>query len=324
MAAGDPLGIGITALTSFQRALGVTSNNVANVNTEGYNRQTIELSTRVPQFTGSGFIGSGVAITDIRRAYSDVLTEELRNATSLSGQAATYYKFAKEIDDLVANPDAGISPVLQNFFNAVNDVANEPTSIPARQVLLSQAQELTDRFVRFQGRFTTINHSVNQELEASVNDINSLTRAVARLNESIVVATGAGNGNIPNDLLDQRDQLLKKISEHVAISVVDESDGSTNVFMGKGQLIVNRFKNQELTLVNNEYDPEQSEVAFTQNGVTSEISNQISGGRLGGALTFRDEVLKTSEGALGRVAYALAVGFNGQHNLGMHCLGLCK
>lgn len=319
--AGDIFNIGMTALLSYQRALGVTSNNVANVNTPGYNRQVVDFSSRTPQFTGIGFLGNGVGIQDISRVFSAVLTEELRSATALVGESSVFYKFASQLDNLVANPDAGIGPAIQDFFNAVNDVANDPASIPARQVMLTQAEELADRFGRFNDQFERINNGLNEELGTALTEINSITEAIANLNENIVIAQGAGNGKIPNDLLDQRDQLLARLSEHVSITVVEEGDGSANVFMGKGQMIVNRFSSQDLILTRNEFEPASAEIAYTLNGTTINITNQISGGTLGGVLTFRDQVLGTSQNALGRLATTFAHEFNVQHSLGIDLTG---
>ena len=313
--------LGITALISYQRALGVTSNNIANVNNEGYNRQTVEFTSRTPQFTGIGFLGNGVGINNIERVYSDVLTEELRNATSLVGESNVFYKFASEINDLAANPDAGIGPALQDFFNAVNDVSNDPASIPARQVMITQGNELSDRFNRFTTRFAQINRSLNEELGSSVSEINSITNSIARLNENIVVATGSGNGNIPNDLLDQRDQLFSQLSEHISITVVDEQDGSANVFMGKGQLLVNRFQSQDIQLTRNEFDPSVQDLAYELNGQTINITNQISGGTLGGVLSFRDQVLDPAKNSLGQLALTFAREFNTQHRHGLDLTG---
>ena len=321
MSGGGVFGVGVTALLSFQRALGVTSNNVANVNTEGYNRQIVEFTSRTPQFTGSGYLGNGVAISDISRVYDQVLTQELRSASSLVGESSIMHRFSSTVNNLVASTDAGIAPAMQSFFNAVSDVSNDPSSIPARQVMLSEASSLTDRFSRFDARFEQISNDLNRELSTTVREVNTITNAIGRLNENIVKASGASGGGTPNDLLDQRDHLLQQLSERISIKVVEEQDGSTNVFMGKGQLIVNRFTNQELAVMNNEFDPTIQKLAFIQNGLTTDISNQVSGGTLGGLLSFREQVLDPTQNSLGRLALTFATEFNAQHNRGVDLNG---
>ena len=311
------LNIGVTALLGHQRALGVTGNNIANVNTEGYTRQTVHFGTRTPQFSGLGFLGTGVQITDIERIHSEVLNEELRNATSQVGDSNIYLKFSSQLNNLVTNADVGIAPAMQDFFNAVSDVANDPASISARQVMIAQGDELSNRFAYFHDRFDQINRGLNEEMRTAVTEVNSITASIASLNENIVLAAGAANGKAPNDLLDQRDQLLNRLSEHIAVTVIEEQDSSINVFMGRGQLIVNRFRNQELDLVQNDFDPAVLEISFTQNGLTTNISEQITGGTLGGVLGFRSQVFDPAQNALGRIALTFAREFNEQHQLGI-------
>ncbi len=320
MAGGDSFGIGVTALLGFQRALGVTSNNVANVNTEGYSRQKIEFTNRTPQFSGVGYLGSGVVVSGISRIYDQALTDELRSASSLVGESNIMSRYSTNVNNLLASADAGIAPAMQSFFDAVNDVSNDPASIPARQVMLSEAEALTDRFSRFNNRFEQLSSDLNRELNTTVQEVNTLTSAIGRLNENIVKASGA-SGSLPNDLLDQRDQLLQKLSGYISIRVIEEQDGSANVFMGKGQLIVNRFSNQELTVVKNEFDPTIQELAFFQNGQLIDISKQVSGGVLGGLLQFREQILDPTQNALGRVALTFSTEFNAQHNLGIDLNG---
>jgi flagellar hook-associated protein 1 FlgK len=317
MAAGDTLGIGVSALLGFQRSLGTTSHNIANVNTEDYSRQRVELGTKPPQFGGYGYIGSGVDVKSVERVYSENLVLEVRNSTALMHEQESLNALASQLDNLVADATASISPVLQSFFDSVSDVSDEPSSLPARQVMLSEAEALVDRFVQFGDRFNTLDSSVNEQLTNSISSINSLASEIAQLNSSIVAASGAGAGAQPNDLLDQRDHLLRQLSEHVAVSAVEEEDGSINVFLGKGQLLVNRNQTSELTVQDNQFNPSQYDVALTRNNSTVTVTNQISGGVLGGALRFRDEVLEPARNALGRIAVSLAVDFNDQHQLGM-------
>ncbi len=321
MAGGDIFGTGVSALLAFQSSLATTGHNVANVNTEGYSRQRVELGQKNPQFAGYGYVGRGVDVTDVRRIHSEVITQEIRNTTATASQMDTLSLMAGQLDNLVADADAGISPALQSFFDAVNDVADDPASIPARQVMISQAEALVDRFDHFEERFDVLDRNVNDTLDTSVAEINTLTSAIADLNRNIVAAKGAGGGAQPNDLLDQRDQLLVKLAEHVAVTAVEEDDGAINVFVGKGQLLVNRFSTQTMSYTRNEFDPTRYEVALTSLGNTVEVSNLVSGGKLGGALQFRDEVLDPARAALGRIAFGLSMDFNDQHSLGLDLQG---
>ncbi|VAW86112.1 Flagellar hook-associated protein FlgK [hydrothermal vent metagenome] len=319
--AGGILGSGVSALLANQRSLAVTSNNIANVNTEGYSRQRVEFGTKSPQFSGVGYIGRGVDINSIERIYNSALVSDIRNTTASLNSELSLLNLAGQLDSLVADPDAGISPVLQSFFDAVNDVADEPSSLPARQVLLSQSEALMDRFSYFSERFSNMTSNVNQQISSSIDEVNGLTSELAQLNEDIVSAIGAGAGSLPNDLLDRRDQVLNNLAKNVAVSVFEEDDGAINVFIGKGQLIVNRFSSQQLVASPNVFDPTRTEISVLTGSNTIEISAQLSGGIIGGSLDYRDRVLGSAQNALGRVAIALSSDFNAQNRLGMDLQG---
>jgi len=319
--AGDILGSGVSALLANQRSLAVTSNNIANVNTEGYSRQRVEFGTKSPQFSGVGYIGRGVDVNSIERIYNGALVTEVRNTTASLNAELSLLNLAGQLDSLVADPNAGVSPVLQSFFDAMNDVADEPSSLPARQVLLSQSEALVDRFSYFSERFSNMNSNVNQQLNSSIDEINSLTSELAQLNEDIVSAIGAGAGNLPNDLLDRRDQVLNNLAKSVAVSVFEEDDGAINVFIGKGQLIVNRFSSQQLVASPDVFNPTRVEISVLAGGNAVEISDQLSGGVIGGSLDYRDRILGPAQNALGRVAIALSSDFNSQNQLGLDLQG---
>ena len=140
MASGDLLGTSISGLLAFQRALSVTGHNVSNVNTPGYSRQRADLVTRPPTPSGDGFIGNGVTVNSVERIVDGFINGQQTAATAANGQLQEFYRLASQVDNLLADPQAGLAPSLQRFFGAVSDVANDPSSIPARQVLLSEAQ----------------------------------------------------------------------------------------------------------------------------------------------------------------------------------------
>ena len=321
MASGSTLGVGISALLAFQRAMATTGHNIANVNTDGYSRQRVDLATHEPQFSGSGYIGTGVNVTNVRRVYDGFLATQVRIGTSVHSQLAQFHRLASQVDNLLADPQAGLTPGLQAFFSAVQGVANDPTSGPARQVLLSEGQSLVDRFRHISGRISGLEAAINTELRNSVSEINGLAQAIADLNRAIIVAKGNANGILPNDLLDQRDLLVKQLAEHVSVTTVEQGDGALNVFVGNGQTMVVGVNAQKMAIVNNAYDPTRLEVGYVNAGSTIQISDQLSGGRIGGALTFRRDTLDPAGNALGRIAIGLGQNFNDQHRLGLDLKG---
>jgi flagellar hook-associated protein 1 FlgK len=313
----DFLSTGTSALLAYQTALTTTGHNIANVNTPGFSRQGADLATRIPQLTGSGFIGSGVNVVGVRRMYDQFAVDQVRMHTALSSRLDTYYNLSSQVDNLLADPDAGLSPVLQSFFDAMQGVADNPSSIPARQVLLSQANSLTERFHSVDERLTSLRDSVNTNLQQVVGQINSLAASIAEVNHNIVIAEAQSGGQTPNDLLDQRDELLRQLSELVPVTTTIQDDGAANVFIGNGQLLVIGGDSRELGTTRNAYNAFRLEVTDGPNGTGSIISSYLTGGKIGGVLDFRRDVLEPTENALGRVAAGVALAVNEQHALGL-------
>ena len=322
MATGDILGIGVSGLLAFQRSLATTGHNISNVNTPGYSRQRVDLVSNQPQASGNGFIGTGVQSSTVQRIYDNFLTGQVRSATSANSQLQTYSSLAGQVDNLLADPTSGLNPGLQGFFDAVHTATADPASIPARQVLLSQANTLTNRFHYLDQRLSDLRQGINTQITTSVAAINNLASGIAKLNQQIVLAKGLAGGQPPNDLLDQRDALVAKLSEQVSVTSVDQNDGAQNIFIGTGQTLVVGGNASTLSVVGNPYDVTRYEVALSTGAITSITSDYITGGTLGGALDFRKEMLDPAQNALGRVAIGLATTFNDQHKLGQDLKGV--
>jgi flagellar hook-associated protein 1 FlgK len=308
---------GISALTAFQRQLSTTGHNIANVNTDGYSRQRVELDTRTPQASSAGFIGSGVDAAAVRRVYDEFLVERVRNYTSAAEEFGLYQSRAAMVDNIIADPDAGVSPVMQDFFNALQDVADDPTSIPARQVLLNRAAVLSDRFESLDSWLSNLRRQLNQDLDSFVKVTNSLAEGIADLNARILEVSNGNPANPPNDLLDQRDRMVDELSRYVSVSTFAQDDGSLNVFVGNGQALVVGATANRLSVADNPAVPDQKEVVIQQGGVPTYITDQLSGGQIGGLLRFREQVLNPTQNSLGLVAIGLASFVNAEHATGM-------
>ena len=316
------LSSGISGLLSAQRALATTSHNINNVNTDGYSRQRIEFVTRIPDATGYGFVGNGVQINSIERTFDAFVTSQLRSSTSASEQATEFNTLARRVNNLLVDADAGLMPSMQAFFTAVSLASESPGDNVARQTMISESETLVARFKSFNQGLTDARDSINQTLQTEVTTINGLTSAIADVNREISSALSTGSGSQPNDLLDKRDQLVLELSSHVSVTTVEEGNGALNIFIGTGQAVVVGFDSRDLLSMNNAYDPEQREVGFAAGSSAVEISNQISGGSLGGLLSFRTQLLDSAQDGLGHIAMGLAETFNQQHRLGIDLNGV--
>ncbi len=321
--ASSLLGIGVSGLQVFQNSLNTIGHNISNVNTEGYSRQSVQLSTRNPQISGSGFIGSGVQAVSVTRSFNSFIEANLRGSTSSAAEFETFYALAIQLDNVVADTDAGVANSMQRFFNALQDVASAPSDTAAREVLLNEASNLADQFNELSSWFEAVRGQVNSEIKSSVTEINRLSTAIAELNQTIVTEEGRSGGQPANDFLDQRDVLIRDLSELVAVTTLRQDDGSINVLAGSGQVLVvgNKATTLETFIVAG--DPGQLGVAIRGSGSTLvPITEQISGGSLGGALNFRDRMLDSAVNSLGLTAIGLSQFVNEQQAQGMDLDGL--
>lgn len=307
---------GLSALNAFKRQLETTGHNISNVNTEGYSRQNVELGTRPPEATSQGYIGSGVDINAITRSYDTYLATRVRNYAASYEEFSVFEQRSMQIDDVVADMAAGLDAKLQDFFNAVQDVADDPTSIPARTVMLNQATQLTERFHTLDRWLEDMRTQVNRDFESQVDEINSLSESLADVNARIR-ALGRATGNAPNDVLDERDKLIDDLSRYTDVSTVEQSDGTYNVFIGTGQALVVGAEYNRLGIVNNAQTADEKEIVIQQAAGSVIITDQMTGGSLGGLVRFRDEVLDPAQNQIGLVGIGLSSFFNGEHQTGL-------
>lgn len=312
------LSIGVSALTVNRQALDTTGHNIANVNTEGYSRQRVDFATRTPDYTGAGYIGNGVETAAISRQYDQFITSQLRASQSVSSELQSYYDSASRLNDMVADADVGIQPTLQNLFDALQTLADDPTSTSARQLVLSEAASTVDRFHYFDQQFDATRKTLNDQVTASVTEINRLAKDIAQINSDLKVAYGSS----ANDLLDQRDQLVNDLSKLVDIQVLQQSDGAYNVFIGKGQPLVMAYDAATLSTQPSSVDSSRLDIAFNFSFGTQIVTDQISGGSIGGMLRFQEEVLDPVQNMVGLLALGLANDLNAQNQLGLDLDGL--
>ncbi|NMM10202.1 MAG: flagellar hook-associated protein FlgK [Polaromonas sp.] len=315
---------GLSGLSVSQAALVTTGHNTANVNTPGYSRQSAQISSNGGTYNpGVGFFGTGARVSDVTRSYDQYLVSQLNQAQSSNQSLTTYYTQVSQIDNLLANKTAGLAPQMQVLFSHVQAVANTPADPAARQQLISSSQALASQFRSINQYLTGLNASVNDQVSGSVDQINTYAEQIANLNKQVAMLSNAAGGQAPNDLLDQRDQLVNELGNLVGTKVVVQDGGQFNVFIGNGQTLVLGEKATRLATISSASDANHTTVAAVNaSGKAVELQESvISGGSLGGLLQFRSETLTSSQNSLGRIAIALADSFNAQQNLGVDLNG---
>lgn len=299
------LSTAISGLQASQNALRTAGHNISNANTAGFSRQEVHFDTRNEHRIGdAGFIGTGVNTRSIERIVDEFVTTQLRLDTSTFHQLDKYNTNIGKVDKLFADVSTGLAGGLQSFFAALQNGADDPSSTPARQLIVTQAESLSTRFNNLHDRLVSVEAGINREIEAVTGQIGSLASSIAALNQAIAEKSASGTGNMPNDLLDQRDEALRKLSELTSIQVVKQDGTDLDVFIGNGQpLVVGQMVSK--------FSVRDGGQIFLANNIHSaNVSKQITGGQIGGLLTFREEILSTSMNELGRLAIVMSDEFN--------------
>ncbi len=310
------LNIGKSGLMAAQAGLATTGHNISNSNVTGYSRQTVLQRNAVPNQAGYGFVGTGTEVAQVKRVYDNFLAGQVRAAQSAASGHETVYTQISQIDNLLADPSAGLSPSLQEFFKSVQDVSANPASVASRQALLSGAGSLASRFQGLTARLQEIGSGVTSEIKGSVASINSFATQIAELNASIS-NLGVNESNLPNDLLDQRDQLINEMSKYVKVTVTEGENNSVTVAIGSGQPLVLGKHAFQLATTPALTDPSRLEVGYVIADTVSVLGEgALNGGSLGGLLEFRSGTLDRVQNSLGRLAVTMAITFNDQHKLG--------
>ena len=309
----DVLGVSITGLKVSQHALRTTGHNIANAGTEGYSRQSNEINSIGGSPSGVGFLGNGAYTANIERIVNDFVIEQIRHDTSLYTELNAYDEHIQQLNDVLANSSTGLTQGLESFFASLQNVTDDPTSTSARQLFISESENLADRFNIVYTRIDTLNESVNQNLEVAVNQVNVLTQSLAELNQKVTESLSAVTSQ-PNDLLDQRDEVIRELSSLLSIQTV-EQDNQINVSTASGLPLVVSTNTTELQLGRNEFDPLKPEIYLE--GLSNPITDSLNGGEISGLLDFQQTVINPAINDLGRIGIVLADTFNELHNQGI-------
>ena len=315
--------IGLTGLNAAQAGLITTSHNISNAGTAGYSRQNTVQSTNPAMFTGAGFFGEGTRVDTVKRAYNAFLNNQVLAADTKYNEYDTYSTEIAQIDNMLADASVGLSPALESFFGGVQEVAANPSSIPARQSMISTAQSLVSRLRNLSERLDEVRGGLESQIGETVGAISTYAKNIAEVNNKIMVAQQAGSAQPANDLLDTRDQLIQELNQLVRVSTNVDSDGAMSIFIGTGQPLVVGSTATTLKALPSIADPSRLDAnILTQNGGAIAIPESLlGGGKLGGLLAMRSGALDSAQNQLGLIAVGIGTAFNAQHALGQDLNG---
>lgn len=315
------LNVGSRALLANQAALQTAGHNIANVSTPGYSRQTVVLQTVQGQFTGGGYIGKGVDVQTIQRNHSELLTRQSTAASAVDAGDTVRMDRLRQLQEVFSGGASGIGASINDMMNALSDVVSAPTDLTARSVALTRMDETAARMRDASQRLDEIGYTVAEQLKGSMVAVNSLAKNIAGINEQI--ARAKGNGQPANDLLDQRDQLIRELNQHIQTSQVAADDGTVSVFVAGSQPLV--LGNQAATLsIDDPIDfgagSGKKVLSFLAPGSSTKVElneSMLGGGQVAGLLRFQNNDLAEGRNLLGRMAIAISESMNTQNRLGL-------
>ena len=307
------LGTALLGLNAARTSLNTTSLNISNVDTTGYHRQITMVTTNTPMSSSTGSIGTGVNVSSIVRAYNSFLEKQVLSTQGQLSNYETYTQYATQLNSILGSQDSTLSSALSSFFSSVQDVANDPTSTSARQNMLSAGTTLASQFSSASSNIGDIATSVNQQVSSIAAQVTDYAKSIASLNQQIAAsqAGGSANDTSTNALMDQRDAAVAALNKLVNVTVVDQAGSGYNVYVGNGEPLVVGTQVNAMVATRNPSDPTQLQPAI-QIGSSAVVldSSQITGGQLGGLLSFRDGMLVPTQRELGTIAYTLATQMN--------------
>jgi len=311
----------MSGLSAAQAALSTTSNNISNYTVAGYSRQTTILAEANSTLQGKSYYGNGVNVTGVQREYDSFIAAQLRGSAATYNAANTQYSQVSNIDDLMSTSTTNLSTAIQGFFSNMQNVVSNANDPAARQSMLSNSQGLVNQFQTQAQYLTNMQNSVNTNIASNVDQINTFTTQISNLNQQIAKLSTA-NGATPNDLLDQRDQLVNGLNNIVGVTV-SQQDGSYTVSMANGLSLVNGFQSTKLVAMPSSSDLTRTTVGYVdpQAGNVQLPESSITTGSLGGMLNFRSQDLDLAQNQLGQLAAAFTTSFNAVHKQGFDSNG---
>ena len=310
------LTLGTRAMFANQAKLDTIAHNISNASTEGYSRQEVQLSTEGGRYTGAGFYGRGVKIDTVTRASDSLLARDYNNNLSVASADQMRLDKLTQLEKTLSTGESGIGYAAGQMLNAFVDVANQPQDLSARQVVLSKASELASRMSTAGTQLNDLQSGTLSDMKATVAEINSLAARIADMNQKIASVTGLGHE--PNDLMDQRDLLVKNLSEKIQVSTVPADDGSISVFIGGGQQLVLSNQASTLGVQADQYDATQGRITIgSGNNQHTLDESLLTGGTLAGLLKVQNEDIPAARNLLGQMASALSWRVNQQQSFGL-------
>ncbi len=312
----DLLNIARSGVLASQSQLGVTSNNITNVNTEGYHRQVAQQSALLPQQIGGNFYGTGTYVSDVKRIYNEFASRELRLGQSTLSHAETSHTKLTELDALFSQIGKAVPQGLNDLFSDLGNLVDQPDDLGIRGGVLNSAGQLANAINQIQSGLDGQMQYTNDQIEGVTKRINEISSELANLNGELL-KTGEDN----MQLLDEQDRLLKELSGYVQINVIPQEGGVKSVMLGGSAMLVSGQEVMTVSLQDGDPFPQEPKLAVEVGGNPVAIDGTKVGGELGALFQYRDETLLPSMHEIGQLALGVADAFNEMQKQGLDLNG---
>ncbi len=308
---------GVSGLLAAQQQLATTGHNISNVNTEGYTRQRAEQNAAFGSVNGGNYIGGGTYVQDITRLYDQFsYKEQIINQSNL-GNANSLNKNLSQLDEVMSFSGNALMSSVDQFYQAVNGIADNPSDLGLRSIALNQADTLASDFNSLNNNFDQMEKSVNGEIEQVANKISEISLSLAKINETILKNKDLTQAGQPNDLLDRRDQLVNELSQYTKVSTIEDTNGVMTVMIGQGTTLVAGITPLTIRVDSGNPDPMQTQLRLVGPNSTVALDGSKLGGSLAANIEFRDEDLSQVRSEINRLAMAVSSTINDSQSSGL-------
>ncbi|MBL8349454.1 MAG: flagellar hook-associated protein FlgK [Burkholderiaceae bacterium] len=314
------MSIGTTALYAAYAQLQTTGNNIANANTPGFSRQSVQLATAGGASFGAGYFGRGVTVATVTRASNMFLTQQAVGAGAAAAADGVRRDMLSQLEQVFPGGEAGLGRAANQIFNAAADVAAAPADLAARQAMLGRLEDFASLARNASNQIESLQANLMHDVSGGIAEVNTIAAELAKLNGAIAAATRRGQA--PNDLLDQRDELVRRIGQQVEVHTVRGPDETVSVFVGSGQTLVLGLSSNRLLVQADPQDSSRITVGVDNGGqITSLSAETVGGGQIGGLLRFQNDDLAEARNRLGLLVAGLAGALNEQQSFGLDLQG---
>jgi len=309
------MGVGTQALFAAYRQVHTVGNNIANANTEGYSRQHVVQESGMSLRTTGGWVGTGVTIASVNRASNQFLTNQATSLTATAAADASRSGMLDQLELVFKTGEAGLGNSATQLFGAFADLTVNPADLSARQAVMGRLQEFTALANASGTQLQALVDNVRSDISGAVNEVNEMARQLAGMN--VQIQNSSARGVAPNDLLDKRDVLVKRLAEQLDVQAYTYADGTMAVFAAGGQPLVLGAEANALVMSRDQLDPSRVSVSVNVQGELTLLSDShIEGGRIGGLLRFQNSDLIDARNGLGQMVAGVALALNQQQAWG--------